>query len=121
MTEKELQKLNRAELLELFLEQCRRNETLEKELAEVKAQPAEKNLKIEKAGSLAEASLALTNVFEEAQKAADLYLENVRQLAEGRNPEKTEGFQKVPEGRKHVPQEGMIRINRVNRGTNKTE
>ena len=36
MTEKELQKLNRAELLELFLEQCRRNEALEKELAEVK-------------------------------------------------------------------------------------
>lgn len=106
MTEKELQKLNRAELLELFLEQCRRNEALEKELAEVKAQLEEKNLKIEQAGSLAEASLALTNVFEEAQKAADLYLENIRQRAEGRH---------------HTPQDGAIRVKRVTRGSNKTE
>ena len=106
MTEKELQKLNRAELLELFLEQCRRNEALEKELAEVKSQLEEKNLKIEHAGSLAEASLALTNIFEEAQKAADLYLENVRQQLETRH---------------HAPQDGAIRINRVTRGTNKTE
>ena len=64
---------------------------LEKELAEVKSQLEEKNLKIEHAGSLAEASLALTNIFEEAQKAADLYLENVRQQSETRH---------------HAPQDG---------------
>ena len=32
MTNKELRKLNRAQILELFLEQCKRNEALEKEL-----------------------------------------------------------------------------------------
>ena len=34
-----------------------------------------------KSGSIAEASLALTKVFEEAQKAADIYLENVKRKA----------------------------------------
>lgn len=123
MTEKELQKLNRADLLELFLEQCRRNEALEKELAEVKAQLEEKNLKIEHAGSIAEASLALTSVFEEAQKAADLYLTNIRQKAEqeDKRPVNVDGSPKGPEDRKHAPQEGVIHINRVTRGSNKTE
>ena len=78
MTDKELHKLNRVQLLELFLEQSRRNEELEKELAEVKAQLESKNIAIDKAGSIAEAALNLTKVFEEAQKAADLYLANVK-------------------------------------------
>ena len=81
MEDKDLRKLNRAQILELFLEQCRRNEALEAELTEVKAQLESKNLKIENAGSIAEASLSLTKVFEEAQKAADLYLANVKRIA----------------------------------------
>ena len=78
MTDKDLKRLSRAEILELFLEQCKRNETLEKELAEVKAQLADREIKIANSGSLAEASLALTEIFEEAQKAAELYLANVK-------------------------------------------
>lgn len=81
MTEKELRKLNRTELLELFLEQCRRNEALEKELNEVKAKLESKEIKIAQSGSIAEASLNLTGIFEEAQKAADLYLANIKRIA----------------------------------------
>lgn len=82
MTEKELKKLNRSELLELLLEQCRRNEQLEQELEETKKQLESKQLTISECGSLAEASLALTGIFNEAQKAADLYLENIREKAQ---------------------------------------
>lgn len=78
MTDKELSKLNRRELLEILLKLRKKNDELEKELEETKTKLADKELKIEKSGSIAEASLALTKIFEEAQKAADLYLANVK-------------------------------------------
>lgn len=81
MDQKTLKKMSRQELLELLLEQRKINDRLEKELAKAKAELDEKRIKIKNSGNLAEASLALTKVFEEAQKAADLYLENVKDRA----------------------------------------
>ncbi len=78
MTEKELAKLKRGELLEIMLAQSREIERLREELARTREELEDKQIRIQKAGNLAEASLALTRVFEEAQKAADLYLENIR-------------------------------------------
>ncbi|GAW37702.1 DNA repair ATPase, partial [Streptococcus suis] len=37
-----------------------------------------RRIMISQSGSIAEASMKLTNIFEEAQKAADLYLYNVK-------------------------------------------
>lgn len=78
MTEKELLKLNKSELLEIMLAQSREIDSLREQLAEAKAKLEDRRITIEKAGSLAEASLQLTKIFEEAQKAADLYLDNVK-------------------------------------------
>ena len=80
MTEKELLKLNKSEMLEIMLSQSREIDSLREQLAEAEARLEDRRITIEKAGSLAEASLKLTKVFEEAQKAADLYLENVKRL-----------------------------------------
>ena len=52
---------------------------LEEEMAEWKES---RRIELEKAGSLAEASLRLNGVFEAAQKDADQYLENLRRLSE---------------------------------------
>ena len=81
MTEKELLKLKRSEMLEIMLAQSREIDDLRKELEETKAALEDRRIKTRKAGSLAEASLQLTNIFEEAQKAADLYVENIRRRA----------------------------------------
>ena len=81
MFEQELHKLKREELLEIMLAQSREIDELRKELAEAKARLEDRRIKVRKAGSLAEASLQLTNIFEEAQKAADLYVENIRRRA----------------------------------------
>lgn len=81
MTEKELLKLKRSEMLEIMLAQSREIDKLRKELEETKVQLEERRIRIRNAGSLAEASLQLTNVFAEAQKAADLYVENVKKNA----------------------------------------
>lgn len=78
MTDKELHKLSRADLLELLLEQSREVERLEAELKEVREQLESRRIIEQKAGSIAKASLQLNGVFEAAQMAADQYVENVR-------------------------------------------
>lgn len=82
MTTKELKKLSRTELLEMLLMQTKRVEELEAQLVEVKKQLEDKNIKIAKSGSVAEAALQLNGVFEAAQNAADQYLENIRNIWE---------------------------------------
>ena len=82
MTEKELAKLRKPEMLSIMLEQQRRIQQLETELARANEKLASRRTGLKNAGSIAEASLALTQVFEEAQKAADGYLAGVKALAE---------------------------------------
>ena len=88
MTDKELHKLKRSELLELMLAQSREIDRLKKQLAHLENQLNSRALVLEQVGSIAEASLVLTRVFTDAQKAADLYLENVERICRGRASEK---------------------------------
>ena len=81
MTDKELKKLTRAELLEMLLIQSKEKQRLEEELREAKEKLEERDIMIAEAGSIAEAALRLNDVFEAAQKAADQYLENVKREA----------------------------------------
>lgn len=81
---KDLKKLKRQELLEIMLAQGREIDRLREQVESLQAQLDDRTIAIEKAGSIAKASLALTKVFEEAQKAADLYLYNVSGGREGK-------------------------------------
>ncbi len=82
MKEKDLKKLKRAELLELLVEEGRIVEELQKEVTQLRAESEQRRIAIEKAGSIAEASLSLTKIFEEAQEASKIYLDNIRQRSE---------------------------------------
>lgn len=88
MTEKELKKLNRYQLLELLLLQTKRAEQLEAELshererlAAVEEKLRSREMKQAELGSIAEASLQLSGVFQAAQTAAELYLEEAKKRA----------------------------------------
>ena len=83
MTDKELRRLSRTDLLEMLLEQSKEVERLQQELAEARQQLEERRIMTEEAGSIAEAALRNNRVFEAAQAAADQYLENIRQQAPG--------------------------------------
>lgn len=121
MTDKELKRLSRQELLEelysyaqsnadlqLKLENCeeekrRLSEGFQQELAaehyklqmvteklkaqekrntELNAKLRRRNVELTDAGNIAEATVKMTGIFEEAQKTAELYLANVQKLAE---------------------------------------
>ena len=82
MTEKELRRLSRMDLLEMLLEQSKEVERLQKELETVKKQLEDRRIMEQDAGSIAEAALRLNKVFEAAQQAADQYLENIRNRSE---------------------------------------
>lgn len=82
MTEKELKKLRRADLLEMMLTLSRENEDLRSQLEQANKQLNERTIAIENAGSLAEAALRLNGIFEAAQAACDQYTQNIRQRSE---------------------------------------
>ena len=84
MADDELKKLKRPELLNMLVETMHENEQLRAELSELRAQLAERQLDMIEAGSIAEASLKLNDVFEAAQAAADQYLDNIERLYRGR-------------------------------------
>ena len=77
MTDKELQKLSRTELLELLLVQSRELDKKNQELESLRAQLQTRQIALSQAGNIAEAALRLNGIFEAAQAAADQYLESV--------------------------------------------
>ena len=85
MTERELRRLSRTDLLELLLAQRKENEQMRCLLDQTQAQLTDRTIKINNAGSIAEASLQLSGIFEAAQDSCQYYLENIRQLSERQN------------------------------------
>lgn len=82
MTERELRRLGRGDLLNLLLEQSLENQRLREQLQSAQDALADRTLRIEKAGSIAEASLQLSGVFEAAQEACRQYTDNIMRLSQ---------------------------------------
>lgn len=81
MDGKELKKLNRKQLLEILLAQVNRIEQLESELSKMQKELNSKKIAIKESGSLAEATLKLSGLFEAADKTCQDYLANVSKNA----------------------------------------
>ena len=110
MTDKELRKLTRSELLELMLEQSREIDRLQEELEETREALQERNLKIESCGSIAEAAAEVNSLFHAAQRAADMYLLNVQRICAEKAQEagKSEEWQNVLKGKDPVKEKNVI-------------
>lgn len=79
VTEKELRKLNRAELLEMLIAQSKKLSRVEEELSQAQNELEQRRVAITTSGTLAEAALKLNGVFEAADQAAQQYLESLRE------------------------------------------
>ncbi len=82
MTDKELKKLSRAELLEMLIAQSKEVDSLKKQLQEANEKLEDRRIMIANSGSIAEAALHLNGVFEVAQNAAEQYLENIKRQSD---------------------------------------
>ena len=94
MTDRELRKLDKAELLELLIDLSDENETLRKKNAQLRSrleamrdEMPPRELLNQEIGSIAEAAISVNGVFEAAQAAADQYLSAIRALYETKKEE----------------------------------
>jgi AmiR/NasT family two-component response regulator len=79
----DLTKLSKKDLLEIMLRQGEEIDALRAEVQSLKDQLEAREIDINRVGSLAEASLAVTEIFKEADKAAMTYLSNLKRMTEG--------------------------------------
>lgn len=82
MTDRELRKLSRADLLELLLQQTQECEQLRAQLDQANQALQDRRILLEESGSIAQAALQLNQVFQAAQAAADQYVENVQRACQ---------------------------------------
>lgn len=81
MTDRELRKLRRSDLLELLIQQDEEMDALKKRLEKAEEELRSRKITINTAGSIAAASVSISGVFEAAQDAAARYLENIEELS----------------------------------------
>ena len=81
MTDQELRRLSRADLIDIIYTLQQQKEQAEQQLAQAQTQLQDRQLRLANAGSIAEAALTLNGVFDAAQAAADQYLQAVRASA----------------------------------------
>ena len=82
MTDKELRRMNRRELLKMLITETEENMRLRTELEQARTILADRRILLEESGSMAEAAVRINGVLEAADKAAQQYLENIRRMAE---------------------------------------
>lgn len=82
MTDRDVKKMSRKELLELLIASKEENAELKERLEQQELALQSREIQIKNAGNLAEAALALNGIFESADKAAAQYLENIKRSSE---------------------------------------
>ena len=83
MTEGDLKKLNRAELLAMLISITQRCDKLEAELQDAYERLDGRDIEVSRAGTLAEAALKINKIFEAADQAGAQYLANLQRMYPG--------------------------------------
>ena len=82
MKDKKLMHMRRTELIEIIYQLQQSEEELRAEVEQLRSELEDRRIRIGTAGSVAEAALSLSGIFEAAQRAADIYCEELRLRAE---------------------------------------
>ena len=86
MTERQLRKASRPELLKMLQQSRQENDDLRQRLEQTQSQLQSRQLVVDQSGTLADAALKLSGIFEAAESACQYYTENIRTLS-GRQEE----------------------------------
>ena len=84
---KDSKRLSRAELLEMLIEQSKEVESLKKKVDELQKQLDDRTIQLQQTGSIAEAALALNDIFKAADQAASQYIESIKRMEHEKNVE----------------------------------
>ena len=79
MTDREIRHLSKTELLSIIRDQEQELQQMKEKTEKLEHQLSDKRIGLKKCGSIAEASLQVNRVFEDAQSAADQYLSEVKE------------------------------------------
>ena len=116
MNGKELRKLSRKQLLEILLAQVTRIEELEKEIEKKNKELESKKVTIKESGSIADASLKLSGIFEVADQACKDYTNNI--IENGKKLEK-ETIKECKALKKKMLDEAKEKCSKLEEKTNK--
>ena len=117
MTEKEIRRLSRADLLEMLIEQSVELETLREKCAQAEQKLEKRELNMAKVGTLAEACLRFNGVFDAADAAAQEYMEAVRARMESQRQLCDEMERESQELAEKLEQETRRRCSRLEEDT----
>ena len=82
MTDKEFKRLSRAQLIEIIYQLQLQIDKLSEQTQELECELADKRLRLQSAGNIAEAALEINNCFRSAQDAAEQYLNEIKAIRE---------------------------------------
>ena len=82
MTDKEFKRLSRAQLIDIIYQLQLLNDKVNEEKQELERELADKRLRLNNAGNIAEAALEINNCFSSAQNAAEQYLNEIKTIRE---------------------------------------
>ena len=104
MADRELRRMHRAELIEIIYALKQSEDQLKAQNAALTAQLQDRQLRLESAGSIAQAALELNNVFAAAQAAADDYLHSVQASLADTNATAANTLSQVSEAKRILEQ-----------------
>jgi signal peptidase I len=111
MAKRDLYKLKKTELLQIIYEQKKEINNLKDENFALTQEIENRSIDIKEAGSIAEACLKINKIFEDAQKAADEYLNNVKKLDNSKKLTKLKISQDVGDCKKEEKCMELITLN----------
>ena len=82
MTDKEFKRLSRARLIDIIYKLQLELDKVNEEKQELKIKLADKRLRLQSAGNIAEAALEINDCFRSAQNAAEQYLNEIKEIRE---------------------------------------
>jgi len=107
MTDKEVKRLSRSQLIEIIYQLQIREEELTDKNRHLEEELCSKRIRMENAGNIAEAALELNDIFQSAQNAAEQYLSEIQIIRETAEKERQHIILAAEEEARQIVQKAM--------------
>ena len=113
MTDKEFKRLNRAQLIEIIYQFQMKVDTLTEQNQELERELADKRLRLNNAGNIADAALEINDCFRSAQNAAEQYLNEIKAIREETEAQRHRILSETQEQRERILSETQEERQRI--------